>query len=183
MRHGEATEHHDSAGRDARRYLVHCDVGCGGSSHPASVPRTTSTTALSLGEARAGLRAAGLAWAKAYLTGTPEAIAALQGPECAGRGITPANRSAAVAEVEHLREGIKRFTGVSPNEIKIRGVRTRNVTATSGEAEVEYALPQAATGNDNWVTYELRQGQWKIADCGPPIGGSSVSATTPATVP
>ena len=56
---------------------------------------------------------------------------------------------------------------------KIAGVSVRNVTAKTGEAEVRYDLPVAVTGNDDWVTYGLIDGKWKVQDCRAPIGGDS----------
>jgi hypothetical protein len=59
----------------------------------------------------------------------------------------------------------------------------RNVTDTSGEAEVQYDLPASAVGNDNWVTFERHNGHWKVSDCHAPIGGSSSSSSGTATAP
>jgi len=92
------------------------------------------------------------------------------------------NEHAAEAELRQLRGNIQRLIGVAPSAIKTRGVRVRNVTARSGEAEVQYDAPPAVVGNDNWVTYELHGGRWKVADCYAPIGGNSSSASsTPPT--
>ncbi|HEY3673105.1 MAG TPA: hypothetical protein VGN51_19370 [Acidimicrobiia bacterium] len=56
------------------------------------------------------------------------------------------------------------------------------MTATSGEAEVEYD-PAAVMGNYNWVTFKRHDGKWKVADCRLPFSGSSQSAVpvTPTT--
>jgi hypothetical protein len=161
-------------------------VACGSSARTAAPNSRTATTAPAapaVGGARAGLRAVGVAGAKAYLTGTPEAMAALQGPQCVGSGLTASNRHIAIAELQQMRAAMQAHLGVAPRDVKIRGVLIRNMTATSGEAQVEYALPQTAAGNDNWVAYELDRGQWKVADCHAPIGGSgsSGSATPPTT--
>ena len=51
------------------------------------------------------------------------------------------------------------------------------MTATTGDAEVLYALPAAVAGNDNWVSYGYQHGKWKVTDCHYPIGGESVSAS------
>jgi hypothetical protein len=73
--------------------------------------------------------------------------------------------------------------GISTTAIqsKINGVSTRNVTGKTGEAEVRYDLPVAVTGNDNWVTYELVGGKWKVQDCHGPFGGSSSSGSAATT--
>jgi len=76
------------------------------------------------------------------------------------------------AEMEH-------HLGVPLGSIRITGVQVRNVTAISGEAEVEYALPSSVVGNDNWVTYQYHGGQWKETNCHAPIGGES--QTSPAS--
>ena len=60
--------------------------------------------------------------------------------------------------------------------IKIRVVVVRDVTATTGDALVEYDLPAAVVGNDNWVSYAVHSGRWKVADCRAPIGGESTPA-------
>ena len=71
---------------------------------------------------------------------------------------------------------MQRVFGRPLDAIKMQGVLTRNVTSTSGEAEVQYDLPRELAGNDNWVSYEVHDGQWKVADCHAPIGGNSQSA-------
>ena len=60
------------------------------------------------------------------------------------------------------------------------------MTATTGDAEVLYALRPAAVGNDNWVSYGYQHGKWKVTGCQYPIGddpcrhrpvpGSSISS-------
>ncbi len=77
------------------------------------------------------------------------------------------------SELQHtLRTPLRR--------IRITGVRTRNVTASAGDAEVLYALPAAVVGNDNWVSYSYQQGTWKVSSCHYPIGGESVSSSASA---
>jgi hypothetical protein len=72
------------------------------------------------------------------------------------------------AEMEH-------YLGVPLSSIRITGVQVRDVTSTSGDAEVDYALPASVVGNDNWVSYAYQDGQWKVANCQAPIGGQSSS--------
>jgi hypothetical protein len=89
-----------------------------------------------------------------------------------------------VNQLRHMRAVLEHNLGVSLASIKVTGVRVRNVTATSGEAEVQYNFPTSVIGNDNWVTYELHGGSWKVADCNGPIGGSgSSSSATITTAP
>lgn len=149
-------------------------AGCGtsGAGHGDGASSTSGA-----GSSPETLKGAARALANAYLTGTPDAIADLQGPQCTtDTPRTPENRRLATAYLQRMRAALEKRIGVAPGAIKIRGVQVRNVTATSGEAEVEYDLPQsAAVGNYNWVTYELHAGKWKVADCHAPIGGNSGS--------
>jgi hypothetical protein len=81
-----------------------------------------------------------------------------------------------------MRAGLKQRLGVATGAIKFRGVKVRHLTATSGEAEVEYDLRRSsAVGNDNWVLWKLRAGRWKVADCHGPIGGNSSSSSGEVT--
>ena len=69
------------------------------------------------------------------------------------------------------------------DKIEIKSVAIRNVTSTSGDALVEYDLAAQVVGNDNWVSYAIDDGRWKVSDCHAPIGGnsSSVSGSTTTT--
>jgi hypothetical protein len=130
------------------------------------------------------LKSSALALARAYLTGTPDDIAALQGSECLAetRRPTPEEEREAVKQLEQLRSRLQQRLGVAPNAIKFRGVKVRNLTGTSGEAEVQYDLPKSlAVGNDNWVIWKLRAGKWKVSDCHLPIGGYSESSSGEVT--
>lgn len=137
----------------------------------SSAPTTPSTfTPLTL-------TATAIAWSHAFLDGSPSDVKALLGTECSSN--VPS--SVVQDDLDGMRSALRRETGMLPEKIRITGVRTRNVTATSGEAEVEYDQPSTVVGNYNWVTYQVEGGRWKVADCNPPIGG--VATTTPtATV-
>jgi hypothetical protein len=74
------------------------------------------------------------------------------------------------AEMEH-------YLGVPLASIRIKAVQVQDVTATTGDAEVQYALPASVVGNDNWVAYGYQDGQWKVTNCHAPIGGESKSAS------
>jgi hypothetical protein len=71
-----------------------------------------------------------------------------------------------------LNAALQHDLGVPPASVKVTGVRVRNATPTTGEAEVEYNQPITVTGDDNWVRYALEGGQWKD-DCKAPIGNGS----------
>jgi len=163
-------------------------AGCGSSTSTSS-PRATpeSSTSIPTGASpTAKLRAAALAWAHAFLTGTVIDQYDLQGPDClTGVKPTPSKVAAATAELRQERAQLEQRLGVSTATIesKIDGVSTRNVGDKSGEAEVRYDLPVSVTGNDNWVTYQLVGNQWKVQDCHPPFGGSGSSSTAATTAP
>jgi len=72
---------------------------------------------------------------------------------------------------------MRRRLGRPLDAIGGRAVRVRNVTATTGEAEVQYDLPRSVVGNDNWVEFRLENGRWKVSNCHAPIGGESSSST------
>jgi hypothetical protein len=151
-------------------------TGAGTSVASTTVPRSSASHPTSSD----GVRAAALAWAHAFLTGTPLDIYNLQGPEClTGVKPTPANIPAAAAALQQERSGLEQHVGMSMAAVqaKITGASVRNVTDTTAEATVEYDLPASVTGNDNWVTYELIDGKWKVQDCRPPFGGSGDSAS------
>jgi hypothetical protein len=80
-----------------------------------------------------------------------------------------------------MRDVMQARFGQPLDRIKIRAVAVRDVTASSGDALVEYALPASIVGNDNWVNYAIHAGRWKVADCHAPIGGESTSAESATT--
>ena len=126
-----------------------------------------------------GLRDAARAWARAFLTGTVSNIHSMEGASCLS---TPTVAPTVLkAYVKAERAEMEHDLGVPLASIRIKGVQIRNVTTTTGEAEVQYALPASVVGNDNWVSYGYQDGQWKVTDCHAPIGGesSSASASTP----
>ena len=76
-----------------------------------------------------------------------------------------------------MRTAVEHYLGTPLRSVRITGVRVRNVTAESGDAEVQYALPASVVGNDNWVSYGYQEGTWKVTSCHAPIGGASRSAS------
>ena len=78
---------------------------------------------------------------------------------------------------------MEKYFGRPPDKIKISRVVVRNVTSTSGEALVEYDLPATVVGNDNWVSYRVHNGRWKVSDCNAPIGGSKISTSGTVAAP
>jgi len=150
-----------------------CSIGSTSSSTPTSP--TDPTTA--------GLRAAATAWAHAFLTGTVADIRSMEGTSCLS-GTPTLNPTLLEAYLGGLRAEMEHHLGVPLGTIRITGVRLRNVTAISGEAEVEYDLPASSVGNDNWVTYQYQGGHWKETNCHAPIGGESQSvAASPSSIP
>jgi hypothetical protein len=147
---------------------------------PANETTTTSVVPASSGTA-AGLRASAVAWAKTFLTGTLKEIRSLQGPECKIPASSTLPESTTALYLRGLRAVMRQHFGRDLDKIRIRGVSLRNVTTTSGEAEVRYDLPRSKVGNDNWVEYKLHDGQWKVADCKAPIGGNSSSSSASIT--
>jgi hypothetical protein len=101
-------------------------------------------------------------------------IRSLEGAPCLS---TPTVAPALLeAYLEAMRAEMEHQLGVPLVSIRIDGVEVRNVTATTGEAEVEYALPASVVGNDNWVSYGYQHGRWKVTNCDAPIGGESTSS-------
>lgn len=122
-----------------------------------------------------GLRDAARAWSKAFLTGTVANIHSMEALSCLS---TPTVAdSVAKAYLRAQRAEMEHYLAVPLASIRIKGVEIRDVTATTGDAEVQYALPASVVGNDNWVSYGYQGGQWKVTDCHAPIGGESSSAS------
>ena len=148
--------------------LVSSLAACGGSSPSPS------------DDSPAGLQAAATTWARAFLTGTVADIQASEGVECR----THPNPSVAAAYLAAERKVMARYAGQPLGTIKVLGVDTRNVTSTTGDAEVRYNLPAGRAGNDNWVSYKYESGSWKVANCHAPIGGeSSRSSSASSSAP
>jgi hypothetical protein len=126
----------------------------------------------------AGLQAAALAWVHAVFTGTAADIEGMEGSQCrSGPHYGPTVLS---AYLKGMRSALQHTLGTPLGSIRITGVRTRQVTATTGQAEVLYALPTAVVGNDNWVSYGYQRGMWRVTSCHYPIGVKSVSASASA---
>lgn len=155
-------------------------VGCGNSTRSP-----VSSTPAADPDTPAGLRAAAVSWADAFLTGTSASIYKMEGADC--RTNMYANSAAATAYLRGLRAEIERYLGEPPAAVKVTGVQIHNFTVSRGEAAVQYDLPAAKVGNDNWVAYDYADGRWKVSNCHAPIGGqsssssgsSSASASTP----
>jgi hypothetical protein len=147
------------------------------SSGSGSTPGVTTTTATRATRAStAGLRAAAIAWAEAYLTGSAKDIRRLEGPECTGATTTTSLPEAVVvAYLRNLRAAMRRQLGRPLDRIRVRGVQLRNATLDRGEAQVLYDLPQSKVGNDNWVEFTVHDRRWKVSNCQAPILGRSTS--------
>lgn len=128
-----------------------------------------------------GLRAAATTWSNAFLTGTVADIRSMEGASCHS---TPTVSPTAVETyLRGMRAAMEHHLGAALGSIRITGVQVRNVTATTGDAEVHYALPATVVGNDNWVSYGYQDGQWKVTNCHAPIGGESTSTSASASTP
>lgn len=126
-----------------------------------------------------GLRAAAVAWSHAFLTGTVADIRNMEGAPCrSGPTMSP---TVVKAYLKGMRAELQHYLGTPLRSIRITRVRTRDVTATTGDAEVEYALPALVVGNDDWVSYGYQHGKWKVTNCHAPIGGESSSSSSSAT--
>jgi len=123
----------------------------------------------------AGLRAAATAWSHAFLTGNVIDIRNLEGAQCLSTPAVDAAMGAGLLAATRTLM-MERHLDAPLASIRITGVQLRNVTATTGEAEVQYALPAGVAGSDNWVQYGYQDGQWKVTNCRPPIGGESSSS-------
>jgi hypothetical protein len=129
------------------------------------------------------LKATAIAWAHAFLVGSLDDIKALQGPECTDHGGTTFPIPTVRQYLRGERTVMQKYLGRPLDKIKISGVALRNLTSSSGEALVEYDLPASVVGNDNWVSYAIHDGRWKVSDCHAPIGGSSSSKSGTVTAP
>jgi hypothetical protein len=110
----------------------------------------------------AGLKLAARAYAQAVLNGRFTSLEHSLSPECkATDHVTAQNLPAAITIWE-------KSLGRSFGTIRITGVDVRDVTESGGQADVSYRPP---AGNDNWVSYVLENGQWKVGgQCAVPIG-------------
>jgi hypothetical protein len=159
-------------------------VACGCSSgHGTATAPSVRTMALPpAGASTAALQATALAWAHAFLVGSTDDIRALQGPECAPDSGTTIAVATVSMYLRGLRAELQTHLGRPLDKITVRRVAVRDVTATTGDALVEYDLPAAVVGNDNWVGYAVHAGRWKVADCHAPIGGESTAAKSATSV-
>ena len=156
--------------------------GCTGS-HGSAAESTSTVRLTPTGNSSANLKATAAAWAHAFLVGSLDDIKALQGPECADHSGTTLPTRTVSQYLRGERAVMAKYLGRPLDRIKITGVAVRNVTGSSGDALVEYDLPAKLVGNDNWVSYAIHDGRWKVSDCQAPIGGSSSSATGSVTAP
>jgi hypothetical protein len=126
-------------------------------------------TPSSAGPGITALKQSALTYARATLSGGFTELEATLSHECRStEHITPQNLPLARAAWGHQ-------IGVSFSTIRITGVRVRDVTKTSAQGEVHYNTPKA--GNNNWVTFVVNSGHWKVGgQCAVPIGNSEQSS-------
>jgi hypothetical protein len=122
-----------------------CLAGCGGG--------TSSST----GDG-SSIESAARSYTEAVLRGTAQDANASISTTCPHRAT-----DAALVAVRNL---FGTRTGIALDTLHIISVETRNVTADSGEAWVHVNLPHDIEGNDNWLTYSIEDGRWKLTDCG-----------------
>jgi hypothetical protein len=172
--------------------LILTSASCAGGSSASRASATTTTigsrtSAEAIREpTEAGLRAAAIAYANAFLRGSPGDVIAILDPKCASMRVnTPGSQTAANGELRRFRVALQRHTGVDPSRIQVRNVDVRAFRGTSGDAQATYGLPVAAEGNDNWNSYAYSRGRWYISGCDLkfPIGGRSTSAVSTTTTP
>jgi hypothetical protein len=129
------------------------------------------------------LRAAAMSWAKAFLTGTGDDMRNLQGPECTSTPHSALPKSAAASYLRGLRALMRDQLGEPLDQVRLRAVALRNVTARRGEAQVLYDLPISKVGNDNWVEFTLHDGHWRVSNCKAPILGHSTRSAASNVAP
>ena len=168
-------------------------TGCGASSlKTSSTTAAASSVAITISESvheptQAGLKAAAIEYAYAFLKGSYRELIAVLDPACVPTG--QAELSARIAlgdrELRRFQGLVKQHTGIEPAKLAITVVDIRNFTATAGEAEAHDGLPVSVEGNDNWNSYAFSGGRWHIDGCSMkfPMGGqgtegSAVSATS-----
>jgi hypothetical protein len=122
------------------------------------------------------LRAAAIAWARTWLTGSPSEIRRSMGREC--QSDSRPSKASDLQYLRRIRKEMRRGLGVPLDEVPIADVELRNVRLNQGEAQVLYDLPISRVGNDNWVEYTLRNGRWKVTNCRSPIFGMSSRAAS-----
>jgi hypothetical protein len=164
-----------------------------GTSSPATDPGSVSPTfapssgpVLPLpapGTTPEALKATAIAWAKAFLVGSLDDISALQGPECTNDTGTTLPVQIRVGYLAAERAAMEKHAGRPLDQIHIVGVTVRDVTGTTGDALVEYDLPDSVVGNDNWVSFTIHDGRWKVSNCHAPIGGQGAATTATITNP
>ena len=134
-----------------------------------------SGTSASAATSDSALNHAALTYASATLSGPFEVLESVLSPQC--RSTDPA-----APEMLRLARSLwATLMGVPLARIRTTGVRVRDLTTTSAQAEVEYNTPKA--GNSNWVTYVHTKGHWLVGgQCAVPLGGfESSGAAFPAT--
>ncbi len=164
--------------------VVFVVASCSSASHPSASTSTLRLPPPITHVTASNLRAAGVAWFDAFLSGSPADIRAMQGPECAPDTSTTYSERFLANYLRAERVMWAHELGMPLTTIRVRRVLVRNVAPTGGETEVVSNVPASKAGNDNWVTFALHDHRLKVADCHAPIGGSSSpSSASPTTAP
>ena len=113
---------------------------------------------------------AALTYASATLSGPFKSLESVLSPECR-------TSDHVTSEALPLARSLwGSLMGVPLARIRATGVKVRELTATSAQAEVEYNTAKA--GNSNWVTYVLDKGHWLVGgQCATPMGNFESSTS------
>lgn len=123
------------------------------------------------------LQAAASAYNEAILRGTSSDVNAFLSSSCS----VPVTD----AELADMRTVLQPFgSSGNPPALQVVSIDTRDVTTTSGDALVHLNLPSGAEGNDNWLSFIVEGGRWRLAGCARlPFGGFGANTTTGTTSP
>ena len=137
------------------------------SSNRANHPNSPS------GPATTNIDAAARAYADAFLRGSAAEINAVISASCSPM------TDAALASI---RSTVETRNHIALSAVHIVSVEPRSVVGSRGQATVHTDLPAQVEGNDNWLTYAVEDGRFKVTDCGRlPLGNAGSSAPSTAT--
>src|ERR1700694_1002302 len=105
-------------------FLVVLCAACGSAATGSPAPASSRDPTVP------GLRAAAMAWSKAFLTGTVADIRNMEGASCLS-GTPTFNPTVLEAYLRGMRAEMERHVGVPLGSIRSTGVQVRNVTATT----------------------------------------------------
>ena len=121
------------------------------SSNRANHPNSPS------GPATTTIDAAARAYADALLRGSAAEINAVISASCSPM------TGAALASI---RSTVETRNHIALSAVHIVSVEPRSVVGSRGQATVHTDLPAQVEGNDNWLTYAVEDGRFRVTDCG-----------------